>query len=312
MKKNMINSVHIEGMLYSHSLEAKVTGETSKNPGTPYISGTIDIVTDDACTNVVSVHYTYATPVYGTSGKTNPNYAILSDIISGKVKNITEHGIENAQRLRVDSNIGLNEFYSDRNGEDELVSVKRNEGGFIHLVTKIDTDEKKRNMFKTDMVITGVTHVDADEERNLPEKVTVRGCIFDFRNAILPVEFSATSQGAMNYFEGLGVSNKNPVFTCVWGKEVATTITRTITEESAFGEPLVREVNSTRRDFVITGAASEPYEWDDETTITAAELTKAMTDRQTYLAAMKQRQDEYKSSQNKSAAEAPKAGGFNF
>ena len=308
MKKSMINSVHIEGVLYSHNLEAKVTGENSKNPGTPYIAGTIDIATDNEQTNVVSIHFTYVTPAYG-SGKSNPNYAILNDVISGKVKNVTEHG--EGAKLRVDSAIALNEFYSDRNGEEELVSVKRNEGGFIHIVSKIDDDEKKRNTFTTDMVITGVTHVDADEERNLPEKVTVRGCIFDFRNALLPVEFSATSTGAMNYFEGLGVSNKEPVFTKVWGRELATTITRTITEESAFGEPMVREVNSTRRDFVITGALTEPYAWDDETTITAAELTKAMTDRQTYLAAMKQRQDEYRASQGGSSNE-PKKGGFDF
>lgn len=308
MKKNMINSVHIEGVLYSHNLEAKVTGENSKNPGTPYIAGTIDVATDNEQVNIVSVHFTYVTPAYG-SGKSNPNYGILSDIISGKTKNVTEHG--EGAKMRIDSAIALNEFYSDRNGEEELVSVKRNEGGFIHLVNKIDDDEKKRNTFTTDMVITGVTHVDADEERNLPEKVTVRGCIFDFRNALLPVEFSATSQGAMNYFEGLGVSNKEPVFTKVWGREVATTITRTITEESAFGEPMVREVNSTRRDFVITGALTEPYEWDDESTITAAELTKAMTDRQTYLATMKQRQDEYRASQNGGSSE-PKKGGFDF
>jgi len=310
MKKNMINSVHVEGVLYSHSLEARVTGENSKNPGTPYITGTIDIATDNDMTNVVSIHYTYATPVYGTSGKNNPNYAILSDIISGKYKNVTEHGADVATKLRVDSNIGLNEFYSDRNGEEELVSVKRNEGGFIHVVTKVDDDEKKRNTFTSDMVITNVTRKDADEERNLPERVIVKGCIFDFRNAILPVEYTATSKGAMDYFEGLGATNKTPVFTKVWGREVSTTVTRTITEESAFGEANIREVNSSRREFVITGAATEPYEWDDESTITAAELSKAMTDRQTYLATMKQRQDEYKASQNQSVA--PAKGGFNF
>ncbi len=309
MKKTMINSVHIEGLLYSHNLAAKVTGETSKAPGTPFINGTLDIATDDACTNIVTVHYTYVTPTYSQSGKTNPNYQILMDIIDGKTKSITANSKEEAQKLRIDSNIGLNEFYSDRNGEEVLVSAKRNEGGFIHLVTAIDADEKKRNTFMTDMVITGVTHVDADEQRELPEKVLVKGCIFDFRKAILPVEFSATSAGAMSYFEGLGASNQNPVFTKVWGREVSTTILRKQVEESAFDEALVREVASTRKDFVITGASPEPYDWDDEATLTAAELKKAMTDRQTYLATIKQRQDEYKASQK---ASAPKSGGFDF
>ena len=307
MKKKMINTVHIEGILYSHTLEDKVTGESSKNPGTPYIAGTIDIATDDACTNVVSIHYTYVAPTY-SSGKTNSNYPILKDVIEGKIKNITDHGKENATKIRVDSAIALSEFYSDRNGEEELVSIKRNEGGFIHKITELDKDENRRNLFTTDIVITGVTHIDEDEERKLPEKVLVRGCIFNYQNALLPIEFSATSQGAMNYFEGLGASNKEPVFTKVWGCEIATTIIRKITEESAFGEAMVREVPSTRRDFIITGAAPEPYAWDDESTLTAAELTKAMSDRQTYLAAIKQRQDEYKNSQN----EAPKTGGFNF
>ena len=56
MKKTMINQTHIEGVLYEHALESKVSGETSKNPGTPFISGTIGIATDDAMTNIITVH----------------------------------------------------------------------------------------------------------------------------------------------------------------------------------------------------------------------------------------------------------------
>mgnify|MGYP007069880122 CR=1 FL=1 len=32
--KAMSNSTHIEGLVYEHSLELRVTGENSKNPGT--------------------------------------------------------------------------------------------------------------------------------------------------------------------------------------------------------------------------------------------------------------------------------------
>ena len=34
----MENTTHIEGILYEHALENKVTGPNSKNPGTPFIS----------------------------------------------------------------------------------------------------------------------------------------------------------------------------------------------------------------------------------------------------------------------------------
>ena len=53
MKNAMINKTHIEGVLYQHDLELKVTGDTSKNPGTEYITGTVEIATDDAGVNIV-------------------------------------------------------------------------------------------------------------------------------------------------------------------------------------------------------------------------------------------------------------------
>ena len=310
MKKTMENVTHIEGILYEHNLESKVSGPNSKTPGTPFISGTISIATDDALTNIVQVHFTYVTPTT-SKGSANATYTLLQNIIDGLVGTYMKDGADKAAKLRVDSAIGLNEFYSDRNGKSELVSTKRNEGGFVHLTNTLAEDEKVRNTFKCDMVITGVTHIDGDEEKKLPEKVIVKGAIFDFRKALLPVEFSATNPGAMAYYEGLGASNSEPVFTKVWGRQVSETIVREIREESAFGEDNVREVQTTRKDFVITGGAKDPYPWDDEEFLTAKELTDAMTQRETYLATIKQRQDEYKAAKNASIA-APAPGGFNF
>ena len=311
MKKTMINQTHIEGVLYEHNLEAKVSGEASKNPGTPFIAGTISIATDDAMTNIVPIHFSYVTATFG-SGKPNDTYTTLSNIVNGTFGTYMKDGADKAVKLRVDSALGLNEFYTERNGKEELVSAKRNEGGFVHKVDALDEDEKVRNTFKADMVITCVTHVDGDDEKGLPEKCVVKGAIFDFRKSLMPVEFSATNPNAMRYFEGLEASQKNPVFTCVWGRQVSETIVKQIRTESAFGEDEVREVKNTRRDFVITGASKEPYLWDDESSITAAELNEAIQKREVDLAAMKKRQDEYRASKNAPKAATPAAGGFNF
>ena len=312
MKKTMINQTHIEGILYEHDLTLKESGETSKNPGTKFISGTISIATDNAMTNIVPVHFTYVTATFG-SGKPNDTFTTLSNIINGTFGSYMKDGADKAVKLRVDSALGLNEFYTDRNGKEELVSAKRNEGGFVHKVDALDEDEKVRNTFKADMVITSVKHIDADDEKNLPEKCIVKGAIFDFRKSLLPIEFSATNPNAMRYFESLEASQKNPVFTCVWGRQVSEVVVRQIVTESAFGEDEVREVKNTRRDFVITGAAKEPYVWDDESSITAAELNEAIQKREVDLAAMKKRQDEYKASRNAAPkAAAPAQGGFNF
>ena len=262
--------------------------------------------------NVVSVHFTYVT---GTTAKggTNATFVTLKNIIDGVIKNYMKDGKDAAGKLRIDSALGLNEFYTDRNGKEELVSAKRNEGGFVHVVDVLVDDEKSRNTFECDMIITGAIRTEANPEKQIPEKVIVKGAIFDFRKSLLPVEFSATNAGAMNYFEGLGATSKEPVFTKVWGRQVSETIVRTITEESAFGDASVREVKSTRRDFVITGAAKEPYIWDDESTITVSELNDAITARETYLATLKQRNDEYKASKNAAPTVlTPAAGAFNF
>lgn len=311
-KTSFVNKSHIEGLLYQHNLTVKTSGPNSKNPGTVFISGTVDIATDNKCINIVPVHFTYVTAIT-YSGKPNATFSTLQNIAEDVIPTVMKNGAENAAKIRIDSAIGLNEFYSDRNGKEELVSVKRNEGGFVHLGGELDPNEAMRNTFECDMLITGCTRQDADEERQIPEKVIVKGAIFDFRGGLLPTEFSATAPAAMNYFEGLGASGREPVFTKVWGQQISETVVKTITVESAFGEDSVRTVPSTRKDFVITGASREPYVWDDESTLTAQELTQKMTDRETYLATMKQRQDEYKASKNApAAAPVANAGGFNF
>lgn len=312
MAKKMINQVHLEGLLYEHKLELRESGPNSKNPGTKFIMGTLDVATDDAVTNIVSIHFTYVTEKT-SKGSTNATFGVLKNIVDGNYKSVMEHGAENAVKLRIDSALGLNDFYTERDGKEELVSAKRNEGGFVHITDSLDADESKRNTFKCDMLITGVREVEADEEKQLPAKVIVKGAIFDFKNAILPVEFSATNQGAMNYFLGLDASSTNPTFTQVWGRQISETVIKTFVTESAFGEDSVREVKNTRKDFVITGALKDPYEWDDESTLTGVEVKEAITARETYLATVKQRNDEYKASKNAAnATAAPSNSGFNF
>ena len=308
--KKMINKTKIDGRLYQHTLELKESGPNSKNPGTKFITGNVEIATDNAITNIVTVHYTYVTATTST-GKSNATFNVLKDIIDGKLGSVMANGADNAAIITIDSAIGLNEFYSDRNGNEELVSAKRNEGGFAVVKSAADEDETKRNTFDVDMIITGTRIVEADEEKNLPEKMILKGAIFDFRNSLLPVEFSVLNPRAISYFESLDISQRNPVFTRLQGRLVSEVIKTKKVEESAFGDPIVKEYANTRKDWVVTWAASEPYAWDDESTITAAELTKAMSDRETTLATLRQRQEEYKASKNQPAA-APANQGFNF
>jgi hypothetical protein len=225
-----------------------------------------------------------------------------------------EHGVDKAVKLRVDSAIGVNEFYSTRNGTEEFVSARRNEGGFVHVVQTLATDEKLRNTFKCDMIITHVSEIEADEEKGRDRQAKVKGYTFDYRKALIPVEFTAQTDGAIDYFLNLDASEKNPCFTQVWGRQMSQTIVTKTTTESAFGEPMITETSRTSRDFVITGALSDVYAWDDETTITVAEFKEALAARELVKADIKKRQDEYNAS--KAQTQAPtatvNASGFNF
>ena len=312
--KKMINTTHIEGLVYDHKLEKKVSGDTSKNPGTEFINGILNVATDDKGMNVVPVHFSYVTATTSKGG-TNNTYNALARIIDEN-PSVVKVGRDNAMKVRIDSAVGLNEFFADLKDE-KPVCTKRNEGGFVHIVNEIDEDEKKRSYFETDMLITGVRDVEADPERNLPAKVVVMGYAFDFRNALLPVEYSVTKENGMKYFQRLDCSPANPTFTKVWGRQISQTIKTEITEESAFGEASVRIRETTNRDFVITGTSKVPYMWDDDSTITAMEMKKALQDREIYLAGVKKRQEDYQNSKTNGAAAKTAmantaASGYNF
>lgn len=308
MKANL-NREHIEGYLYQHDLVKKVTGEQSKNPGTEYISGNIEIATDEEGLNVIPVHFTYVTAVT-SGGKKSPTYDVLAKIID-EGKTWLSDGKDGAMKVSVNTAFAINDFYAQ---DGTLVSQKRNEGGFVSTVGKLNEDLEKRNTWEVDMLINSIATVDANEERGTDEYVAVRGYVFNFRNEILPAEFVVKSKAGMEYFDTLEASESAPIYTKIWGSIVNETIKTTRTEESGFGEAKVFESTRNIREWVVTGIAKEPYELG-EGTITGEELKTAIQNRETNLAEQKKRSEEYRASKGGAAAPAPakaKAGQFNF
>lgn len=307
------NTEHIEGRIYQHDLNIKtVQNQTSQNFGKEFISGNLEIATDEEGLNVIKVHFTYVIEM-NKNGSKNSTYATLKKIMEEN-KTWTTVGKELATKVKVDTALALNDFY---NNNDELVSAKVNEGGFVTIITEL-CDEKERNTFSVDMVITNVKHVDEDEEQNIAEHAIVRGAIFNFRNDLLPVDFKVFNKDGIEYFEGLEASTAEPVYTRVWGKIVSKTKVTTQEIESAFGASAVRTYRNTSKEWVITGTAKNPHDFGDENVLTAEELKKAIQDREVYLADVKKRAEEYKSNktsnttQKSSVSSVVKNAEFNF
>lgn len=304
--KAIVNKAHVEGVVYEHKLQAKVTGENSKNPGTEYITGELRVLTDPNTNNIVPVHFTYLTATT-KAGKENATYTVLKKIIDGVLPTQMDGG---NTMVKIDGEVGVNDFYTEREGNATLVSAKRIEGKFVHAVTDIDKDVNKRNYIEADMVVSGMRTVEATE--NYPERTYIQGGVFGpYRKDFLPVEFEVENPKAISYFEGLDASTKNPVFTKVYVRVLSQTVTKQKVEESAFGDDIVTETTRETKKWIIYNAQKDIYAWDDESTITAAELTKALADRETYLATIKTGYEERKAAKGATAAPAA-TGGFNF
>lgn len=302
--KKMENKEHIEGRVYESELEIKQVKDTnSPNFGKDFIAGTLHIATDENGLNVVPVHFTYVTDKT-KAGKPNATYAVLKKIVDGAPTILTS-GKDAATKVSIDTALALNEWYDD---SDQLISVKRNEGGFVKIVPELNADESVRSTFDTDMVITGVSHVEADSEKGIEnDYVILRGAIFNFKNDLLPMEFKVIDPIGMKWFEDLNATPAEPVFTRVWGPIISETIKKEIVQESAFGKAVVKTVEQKHKEWIVDGTLQEVYDFGDEKLLDAEQLKTAMQNREVHLADVKKRNEEYKASMATKAA-APAVG----
>lgn len=321
--KKFLNRETIIGKVYDHKLALKTSGPNSKNPGTEYIAGDIEIATDREGLNVVSVHFTYETATR-KSGSANTTFTALKDIIDNN-KTILAVGMDDATAVNISTSLGLNDFVTNRNGQEEWVHAKRNDGGFVNIVRAVDYS-KPTNKFDFDMLINGTRYVEADPEKNITEDyLIVKGAVFnDFRKSILPIELVCRDKDGMKYFESLDASPQNMILNHVWGTINSQTITTTRTEESAFGAAAVTTFERKVKEWTIIGANPDNKIVDNDCEdLTPEELKEMLSKRELDLADIKKRAEEYQASKAANAgggftasaqtAAAPAAqGGFNF
>lgn len=313
------NTEQIAGRIYSHSLAIRtVENKNSDNYGKEFINGTLDIATDDAGLNVLQVHYSYVTPTT-KAGKGNPSYNALKQIIeSGKT--IMNDGLDQATCVRLTPSIALNDFYPQ--GGDELVSTPRHEGGFVTILrspAELPADAD-RNKFECDVLITNTIFVEKNPERGIEEDyLQLKGCIFNFRNDILPMTFIVRHPAAIKYFENAGIDPVNPMYTGIRGYIENRTVKIETTVESAFGEDAVDTVERHVRNWVINHANKMPYDFGSPDILTPEDITKGLENRNVMLAEVKARSVEYykntgNAAATPSAAPAPgiPSGGFKF
>lgn len=304
------NTVTIEGLLYDHKLEEKVTGSQSKVPNTPYLGGTIDIATDDNLTNIITINFSYVT-------LSDKRYPILKGIIDGTYPTVMQKDAGNASAISCSTAIEIKEWFTDteldENGQPALRSVRRLSGGFLNVISRSELrKESQRNKFLLDMVITSSALKEADEERGYPEKMTIKGWMFNYKEEAFPISFSVLHPDAISYFMSQSPSSKEPLFTQVGGYIVSMTTKVNKEIEGAFSTEIV-EYTRTNKDWVVNYSLREPYDFGGDGVIGFEEIGVKMKQREEYLAELKHQYEENKKRKAQASPAANiNAGGLEF
>lgn len=271
------NRVEVNGYLYSHNLEKKVSRK-----GVEYIGGNIEVATDNDLLNIVRVTFTYVTAITST-GKESSTYALLEKII-GESKTVQNVGKDSATFVRVQGDIEKNDYVSNQTGD--MVEQTRIRGSFVNEGSRGEMCAK----FDADMLISGY---DERESADGSTYGVIKGYVFNFRNDFLPVQFNVpASSGGMEYFSGENISNDNPLLTHIWGNITTTVIA--VESESAFG---VRASSRQLRSWDIAGASGTPYEFGDESIMTYDDIKAGLQARADHLAEVRAQYEEYQNVQ---------------
>lgn len=306
---NITNFATIAGYLYDvKDLEYKtVKNQASANFGKPFIGGRIVIATDENGLNLVNVEYPYVTPTT-KNGKPDSRYAALSRILEEKLTWVNV-GKDDAMKVSLKASAAANDYY-DQSGA--LVTRNSLVGGFDLKIVNTLPPENQRDYFRCLVLLHTCTHVEADEEKNIDEDfLRLSGYTFNYNGTVMhPLSFVMHDHRGFDVFEGYEMTKSQPVLTTIWGHLVAQVRTQKQIIESSFGDDSVQEKQQFVYEWVITGSAKIPLEYDSEDTITAEAVTKMLQDREVMLASRKQSWEERKnkSTETKTVADIPSTG----
>lgn len=300
--KGLNNYVHVEGYFYdvgsgNNALTMKtVERKDSPNFGMNFFNGELLIATDEACTNIVSIHYTYE-PEFRVNKETkektaNKNFAAIKKLLDEN-KSVIAVGKDEATKLSINTSMTENAWYSAQN--NEVRSTARLEGGWITTNVLLNPDENERAVFEINAFLNtdAVKHVQHDDG---DDTLRLHCGVFNFRNDISIVDFVGGS-AQVDFFED--IVSDGPVFACLIGVLDFKNIELTKTEEGAFG-PVVRKISHKKKDYVITNVINYDRHLEDGNPLNSENITKAIQDREVRLAAVKTNYEDYQA--NKAAS----------
>lgn len=231
------NRVNLAGRLFSYALEEKEFERDNEVMNAIVGSVTLEVSEDGTC---VEVRF-FATPKY-KSGKVNATYNMLASMMAGNYGAVSDNkGAEDEQAipvqwLSIDGSVDIDYFAPKDGSAKEIGDLGRSQkirGQFLN-------DNKKKiyaNTWKTDILVTRIEDIEADDEKQTPHRVRVHGYLPNgFSEKFSEAIYEARDEKPINYLIGLvdTITPQNPLFTTIKGEFRKVVSTRI--QEGAFGE----------------------------------------------------------------------------
>lgn len=248
----------MQGILNEIGIEQR-TDRNNRN----YISGRVSLLVDQAVYGDVE-HNEIAVSVFAyemtNSGKPNPSYKSLSDLIENGMSVAATGSPELADKYRVTGcDLRTNEFDS-RDGRHVVYPEVR--GSFFSKVTGAFAPIAT---FEEEIYILGITPEEKNDEPT--GRLVVKGATVGWGDKINVIDYIVESPQAVQYVE----QNWGPEMTVTINGKIRSTVTtetRTVNSESmGFGEAPVRTFNRTLKEYVITAGSAPMEEGYDPTEI---------------------------------------------
>lgn len=284
-KDRFENKVNLRGWVFDYKLDARTTSTDANTPNMEFISGWMDVATDEDGLNIVRVQWGFlGTRRTYKNGKDNDTYTTVKEIASAG-KSWKNDGKDAAPRVRIDGSIETNDWV---NNNGELVSPKQVTGQFCHTLTATEQTTPCAK-FSADMLAQSAA---MRESMTGEEYMELKGFVFGWGDNIYPVTFSVPGEQGQKFFEDCDITPSDPYFGKVWGDICSTVqhIEREVDDSQVgFGQVAAVDQTRTLRTWNVEGANISLGL--SEETVEQSDLERMMKRREERLADVKARSE---------------------
>jgi hypothetical protein len=281
--REAVNQVTIEGTL----LEVRHTEWKSKEG----LNIELDIEVEEN-----EVHTFKAMTRYKKKDGSDNGIAKGYQTVINEYLTVAKHGRDQADKVRVtQGKIGLNDYL----GQDGMLkSYPELSTNFVNRIGAGD-EFNPRAEFDVEIFVKSVVPEIKNEEET--GRVKVNAIIPVFGAKVIPFEFMVSQEGA----EWVSDNYEVGCTTRVYGDIVNFREVKETEVPVAFGKPQKKITTKTIREYLITGGI-DPYEEENVNRFTIEAIQKAMVERETYLAELKNKGN----GSNGGTKQEEKKGGF--